>query len=606
MNKTISRKLLCGAISAALLFFACGDESGMDAKNSSVASEVDTRFELGKCTEDQNGTTILVTTENAYYGCLNGMWTKQGDGTINPANQDTPIQAISSSYLLLQSSSSINTIESPSSENIPSSIRSSSSVRNMYSSSSSSKMKAAWSYLNPNISYGEFTDSRDGQIYKTVRIGNQVWMAENLNYNIDSLKSMCYNNSADSCFKYGRLYNWSVAKDACPKGWHLPTIDEWRTLISFAGDPEVAKLKLKSKSGWLVLAGIESVTGNGTDDFGFTVLPAGNYSGYENNFREVGVVTMFWSAGEYECNDEKICSYSLRIGGGTKVYENFNKIPNETVSSEIWLNSIRCIEGPAPITTISSSSVHSSSSFDLKMNNLNPNIDYGEFIDSRDGQYYKTVQIGNQVWMAENMNYDYGDNACYNDSLIYCAKDKKRHGRFYPYSTAKTICPNGWHLPDTSEWNTLFRYVKSPGPLLRSKKGWNDTTGVYNYSDYFKNCNYFVNESYLSMKAFSDTLNASEPDAFGFSWQPAGRYDVIGHGGAIYGGSYPAFTQGEFKGVGNSGCFWSKSTEYEIVCIKEETCLNYGQGGEKNVGIYSLTRDKTSRYEAYTVRCLKD
>jgi uncharacterized protein (TIGR02145 family) len=108
-----------------------------------------------------------------------------------------------------------------------------------------------------------------------------------------------------------------------------------------------------------VLAGIESVTGNGTDDFGFTVLPAGNYSGYENNFREVGVVTMFWSAGEYECNDKKICSYTLRINGGTQVYEQFGKIPDETILSEVWLNSIRCVEGPAP-QILSSSSIQSS------------------------------------------------------------------------------------------------------------------------------------------------------------------------------------------------------------------------------------------------------
>lgn len=554
---------------------ACGSDSGSDATNSSPVSEVETRFELGKCTEDQNGTTILVTTENAYYGCLNGMWTKQGDETINPANQDTPIQAISSSYLLLQSSSSIHTIESPSSENTSSLISSSSSVRDTYSSSSSSKTKEAWSYLNPNISYGEFTDSRDGQKYKTVKIGNQVWMAENLNYNIDSLKSMCYNNSVDSCFKYGRLYNWSAANSVCPQGWHLPTIDEWDTLVSYVGSG-TAKITLKSASGW---------DKNGTNDFGFTALPAGNYQGgYHDDFYGVGSATTFWSAGEYEeCSSAGYCIYTPTINNEIGFYSKSIKY------KELYLYSIRCIEGPSPIIEISSSS-----SFDPKMNNLNPNIDYGEFIDSRDGQYYKTVQIGNQVWMAENMNYEYGNNACYNDSSIYCAKYEKRYGRLYPYSTAKDICPKGWHLPDTSEWNTLFRYVKYPGPLLRSKKGWSDSIGFYDYQWGFRQCN--------RTSAPRDTLNALGPDALGFSWLPACYYYVLS--GGLY-GYYPAFTQGQFKSAGSSGCFWSKSTNYDIVCIREDSCSEYPFVWWDE-WVYYLSKEKSNVYEAQSVRCLKD
>jgi len=107
-----------------------------------------------------------------------------------------------------------------------------------------------------------FTFSCDSGGFKTVKIGNQVWMAENLNIDIPSSK--CYENNPENCKKYGRLYNWDAAKTICPKGWHLPSNAEWDNLVKgFIGD-EAGK-KLKAKNGW-------NENGNGTDDFGFSAL----------------------------------------------------------------------------------------------------------------------------------------------------------------------------------------------------------------------------------------------------------------------------------------------------------------------------------------------
>lgn len=73
-----------------------------------------------------------------------------------------------------------------------------------------------------------FTDPRDGKVYKTVKIGNQTWMAENLNFKTP-------NSWCAECEKLGMLYNFEDAKIACPDGWHLPSVDEWEILIKNLG-----------------------------------------------------------------------------------------------------------------------------------------------------------------------------------------------------------------------------------------------------------------------------------------------------------------------------------------------------------------------------------
>ncbi|PWJ68306.1 MULTISPECIES: fibrobacter succinogenes major paralogous domain-containing protein [unclassified Fibrobacter] len=129
-------------------------------------------------------------------------------------------------------------------------------------------------------------DPRDNQEYRTVQIGTQTWMAENLSYETEG--SFCYTRFGYDCRKYGRFYSWDVAKDVCPVGWHLPTAEEFDQLFAAVGGRDSAGIKLKSSDGW-------SHYGNGSDEFGFNATPSG-FRDYRGRFDRQTMYAYLWSA----------------------------------------------------------------------------------------------------------------------------------------------------------------------------------------------------------------------------------------------------------------------------------------------------------------------
>ena len=212
------------------------------------------------------------------------------------------------------------------SETSPSSVIPQSS--NSETSVSSNSVPVA--YVDPStVVNGTMTDERDGQTYKTVTIGTQTWMAENLNYaygdilhknrvHIFNPTSWCYGNDSVYCAKYGRHYTWAAAMDSvgewsangkgcgykttclatypvrgiCPEGWHVPDTTDWETLFAAVG--EGSGKNLRSTSIWI---------SKGTDTYSFSALPAGQRD-CEGNwyFDTKGYQAFFWSSTEY--NDE--------------------------------------------------------------------------------------------------------------------------------------------------------------------------------------------------------------------------------------------------------------------------------------------------------------
>ncbi len=211
-----------------------------------------------------------------------------------------------------------------------------------------------------------FCDARDSSIYRYVAIDSLIWMAENLNYKVDS--SFCYNGSVEYCEKYGRLYMWAAAVGkseeecgygydcelsgkvcgVCPKGWHLPDNSEWKALLAVFGEiasgggmsgigaywNENAGVALKSKEGW-------SGSGNATDYFGFSALPAGSRGGIGSDgvissdaFNGEGRFAGFWSSTE-SGSDRAFYMYMS--------YDNDEAFLGNTIKKN-YANSVRCIK----------------------------------------------------------------------------------------------------------------------------------------------------------------------------------------------------------------------------------------------------------------------
>lgn len=148
--------------------------------------------------------------------------------------------------------------------------------------------------------YDSFKDDRDGRVYKTVEIGNQTWMAENLDFYVDS--SLYYENDSNKYERYGRFYTINKAIAACPKGWHLPTEGDWQSLIKYLGGEKNAGGKMKSLDDW------QTPNKGATNESGFSSLPAGYYDISQHTFYHSGVNSTFWCALQKDSADLKYVS----------------------------------------------------------------------------------------------------------------------------------------------------------------------------------------------------------------------------------------------------------------------------------------------------------
>jgi uncharacterized protein (TIGR02145 family) len=340
-----------------------------------------------------------------------------------------------------------------------------------YSSSSSSKPSSSSSSFKPSSS-SSFISPCSISGHKTVKIGSQTWMAQNLNCNVTGSK--CYDNDPANCAKYGRLYNWNTAITVCPSGWHLPSNAEWDKLLRYVDGSTGTESPYKSITAGKFLKTVEDWR-DGYDSYEFAALPGGYGLSQQrgDNFHNVGTDGYWWSATEYS---DKYANYRFMSRYDDAV---------DYAHSGDYLLSVRCLQD-----SLSSSKPSSSSSVVQSSNSSSPCNISG----------HKTVNIGNQTWMAENLNCNVAGSKCYNNDPANCAK----YGRLYNWVTAmnlpplcnstacagrigekhRGICPLGWHLPSNAEWSELLHFVegstgteiidesKTAGKFLKATSGW--------------------------------------------------------------------------------------------------------------------------------------
>jgi uncharacterized protein (TIGR02145 family) len=203
----------------------------------------------------------------------------------------------------------------------------------------------------PNPKSATFTDPRDGKTYKTITIGNQTWMAENLAYKA-AKGCWAYDDNEANVAIYGYLYNWETAKTVCPAGWHLPSEAEFKALFEYLGGKKAAPVKLKSTTGWAVEIEKDSLTakqkalrdkrcivldGNGNNQSGFSALPGG-WRGGPKAYNKMGVNGYWWSSTQdYDYNPSQT-SYSLTL------FSRFSYLDWTCLALWDFAYSVRCIK----------------------------------------------------------------------------------------------------------------------------------------------------------------------------------------------------------------------------------------------------------------------
>lgn len=477
-------------------------------------------------------------------------------------------------------------------------------------------------YLPADKIYGEFLDDRDNQVYKVAKIGRQVWFAQNLRVKVEG----CYGSGLKGC-----QYSWCILvgipdslcsmdflanvsdinrQGLCPEGWHVPNKTEFQDLTTALDTANMSKFALVGPW-WVKLATATEYSNDFVWYFYWNLdwegLPSeksfdkmlkdkietrcvlnSEYSSKTGNTSEL--LPKCGEDNEGVMMPKDTMDYVCRDGLWWRATDNERNTYGETcTSSEIG----KVIDGH----------YHEDRKFGCSKNGwvdmthwswdlpkeiwLNPDKEYGSFVDNRDGKVYKTIKIEGKTWMAENLNYAdsvstpslRGNTRCYDDIDEHCDVG----GRLYTWAAAidsvalaadannplnacdgdttclrsalvRGICPEGWHLPNYRVWDDFTWYAY----ILRTRYGWGGKP-----------------------RMCAINVNLSRIDGIGFSALPVGYYKLD--------------TQ-RYENGGVGAYFWSSTESDSLYAYSYNvtTCEGYNAFWEHY------------KEGALSIRCIKD
>lgn len=483
-------------------------------------------------------------------------------------------------------------------------------------------------------------DIRDGRLYPTVQIGEQCWMAENLDVgsminggtnqaNNAIIEKYCYNNDPNNCSEYGGLYQWDEMMDydtlegvqgICPEGWHIATYLDWEILEDFLGGYQIAggKMKVADTTYWM------SPNIGATNSSGFSALGAG-YQAWGDSYghREYALI---WSSLGYSSNgsyqmldytdsmivdgfEDKTMGLSVRCVRDSctpQAYAGSDSLNVMATSTSLQGNQPVDCNGVWSILSgtgggFADSTVHNTlfygqtggfytlvwtlenhcgqNSDFVNVSFYDPNASCGHpFTDARDGQQYPTIQIGTQCWMAKNLNVGTMVNSVNTGSGH---SDVSNNGVIekYCYNNDTANCGVYGGLYD---WNEAMGYSNIEEGQGICPDGWHLPTDA----------EWTILENFLG----GSTVAGGKMKETGTAhWYPPNNGATNSSGFRALAAGYRS-SYGNFYGLRNNACFWS-SSEYS------STYVFY-----RRVDFFDANLDAYRGSKAYghSIRCLRD
>ena len=424
-----------------------------DKRWTDLGTAYSTPEDLPNCTSKRKDESVYIADEAQKLVCDGKKW--QEDNSVEIPKSSSSKTAKSSSSTKATSSSGKATSSSGKASSSASSSNSKTSSSSKAGSSSSNKSDPPKSSATeiPSGAKGSVKDARDGQTYKTVKIGKDTWFAQNLNY--DDGFAVCPMNEKKNCEKYGRLYKFSESRadegssvdNVCPSGWHVPDSLEWEALIAYVkanNDGEPVGVSLKASSGWYSEGDSVFIEGDvlwsrdstrvgatkGTDRFGFAALPAGSC----------------WETGCFVGDDARFFFVSVLEGAGYKLAFDKDELFYDKEGYYGYI-SVRCVQN-AP----------------LEMDPLPP-----------------VVAIDSLLWTAEDLSHS--------GSKEFLQRD------------LADACPKGFRIPTEAEFKSVINPNSTKLPLSTKERTYYWASGS---SSNGGNINCTMNSCYYDSYAPSD------------------------------------------------------------------------------------------------------